>query len=105
MAHVSAETAERRRKNLEDVEKRAAYRKAHGLDKKRNGFAGWIGGGGGEEATASSTSVGGSEGVAKAAAAVAVGGQGEANSGDTADAMYTDWEGRKKLVKKWLGIW
>ncbi|EDN91585.1 hypothetical protein SS1G_00988 [Sclerotinia sclerotiorum 1980 UF-70] len=32
-AHVTAETMERRKHKVEDVAKRAAYRKAHGLDK------------------------------------------------------------------------
>ena len=39
-AHTTAETAERRRQRVEDVSKRAEYRKAHGLD-KNDGFGGW----------------------------------------------------------------
>ncbi|KAL8970540.1 MAG: hypothetical protein Q9183_001474 [Haloplaca sp. 2 TL-2023] len=38
--HVSAETAERRRKKVDDVQKRSRYRKAHGLEKEQ-GFGGW----------------------------------------------------------------
>ncbi|KAL3422439.1 hypothetical protein PVAG01_06595 [Phlyctema vagabunda] len=38
--HKSAETAERRRRKVEDVAKRGAYRKAHGLDKDES-FGGW----------------------------------------------------------------
>ncbi|KAA6415133.1 MAG: hypothetical protein FRX48_01885 [Lasallia pustulata] len=37
-AHISAETAERRRRKLEDVRKREEYRKAHGLDERQ----GWV---------------------------------------------------------------
>ncbi|KAL8738644.1 MAG: hypothetical protein Q9181_000590 [Wetmoreana brouardii] len=38
--HVSAETAERRKKKVDDVQKRSRYRKAHGLEKEQ-GFGGW----------------------------------------------------------------
>lgn len=38
--YVTAETMERRKRKVEDVAKRAAYRKAHGLDKDE-GFGGW----------------------------------------------------------------
>ena len=38
-AHQSAETAERRKRKVEDVEKRAEYRKAHGLEGE--GLGGW----------------------------------------------------------------
>jgi len=37
---VTAETQERRKRKVEDVQKRSAYRKAHGLDKDE-GFGGW----------------------------------------------------------------
>ncbi|KAL8945230.1 MAG: hypothetical protein Q9211_000240 [Gyalolechia sp. 1 TL-2023] len=39
--HVSAETAERRKKKVDDVQKRSRYRKAHGLENEQ-GFGGWI---------------------------------------------------------------
>lgn len=39
-AHVTAETQERRAHKAEDVAKRAAYRKAHGMDRDQ-GFGGW----------------------------------------------------------------
>ncbi|PBP21330.1 hypothetical protein BUE80_DR007907 [Diplocarpon rosae] len=38
--YVTAETMERRKRKVEDVAKRAAYRKAHGLDKD-DSFGGW----------------------------------------------------------------
>ncbi|PVH84571.1 hypothetical protein DL98DRAFT_512472 [Cadophora sp. DSE1049] len=38
--YVTAETMERRKRKVEDVAKRAAYRKAHGLDKDES-FGGW----------------------------------------------------------------
>lgn len=39
-AHVAAETQERRTRRVEDVAKRAQFRKAHGLD-GGEGFGGW----------------------------------------------------------------
>ncbi|MCJ1313083.1 hypothetical protein MMC25_006760 [Agyrium rufum] len=39
--YISAETAARRQKKIEDVKKRGRYRKAHGLD-KQEGFGGWM---------------------------------------------------------------
>ncbi|KAL8694389.1 MAG: hypothetical protein Q9218_000955 [Villophora microphyllina] len=38
--HISAETAERRKNKVDDVQKRSRYRKAHGLEKEQ-GFGGW----------------------------------------------------------------
>ena len=38
-AHVSAETAERRKRKVEDVQKRSEYRKKHGLETE--GVGGW----------------------------------------------------------------
>ena len=63
---TSEETAERRRKKVEDVEKRRRYRKAHGLEKDQ---------------ASESTSLDDSEGV------------------------YSDFEGRRRPIKKWFGIW
>jgi hypothetical protein len=42
------QTMERRKAKVEDVQKRDAYRKAHGLDKDE-GFGGWTARGAGEE--------------------------------------------------------
>jgi len=39
-AHVTAETMERRKHKVEDVAKRAAYRKAHGLDQIKDSVDG-----------------------------------------------------------------
>lgn len=40
MLHQSAVTAEKRKKNVDDVVKRSEYRKAHGLEQK-GGFGNW----------------------------------------------------------------
>jgi hypothetical protein len=71
--HVSLQTAERRKQNIDDVEKRREYRRAHGLE---------------EDEKSSSSGSTGEQGVER---------EGE--------QAYTDWEGKKRRVKKWLGIW
>jgi len=38
--YISAQTAERRKQKVDDVQKRSEYRKAHGLDKEGI-FGGW----------------------------------------------------------------
>lgn len=91
-AYVTAETQERRRKKVEDVQKRAEYRKAHGLDKDE-GFGGWT-------ARDDNEMMGpGLKGVANGAVA-----RGEEEMVNE-KGMYTDFEGRKRPLKKWLGIW
>ncbi|KAI9805448.1 MAG: hypothetical protein M1825_000699 [Sarcosagium campestre] len=94
-AAISAETADRRKRKVDDVQKRNQYRKAHGLDGEQ-GLGGWT--------AKSNDELLGPALPSKIprhepADAVAPG-----QSDKTADA-YTDWEGRKKPLKKWLGIW
>ncbi|KAF2813355.1 uncharacterized protein BDZ99DRAFT_460608 [Mytilinidion resinicola] len=92
VAYVSAQTAERRRKNVEDVTKRAEYRKAHGLDQNQ-GFGGW---------TAKSDDEMLGPGLRAADRIVAAEGDGAspvAGEDRPAEAAY------KKPLKKWLGIW
>ena len=101
-AAISAETAERRKKKVEDVQKRDRYRKAHGL--VNEGFGGWtaredkdavgpalkIEGAGGSFVAA--------EGADQEQVVAAMGRQADKNA-------YVDFEGRKRPVRKWLGIW
>ncbi len=61
--HTSAETAEKRRRKVEDAQKRKEFRRQLGLESPRPGT--------------------------------------EAGSG----TEYTDFEGKKRHVKKWFGIW
>ncbi|KAI4177345.1 MAG: hypothetical protein LQ343_000325 [Gyalolechia ehrenbergii] len=108
--HVSAETAERRKKKIDDVQKRSRYRKAHGLENEQ-GFGGW---------TAKSDA----ESLGPALPSQDFPGQVESSLRDrsapnnaetqpkTAPAAaaddqstYVDPAGRKRPVKKWLGIW
>lgn len=108
-ARISAETAERRRRKVEDVRKRGEYRKAHGLNKVE-GFGGWTARGEGEELGTGLKVVGAGAGVGAGqglggASVEGRDGEGEEESGTEQEAVYADWEGRKKPVKKWLGIW
>lgn len=108
--YISMQTAEYRRNKVDDVRKRAEYRKAHGLNEAEGVFGGWSArddksGEQGVKQTEAEVlgAVGNEMPVAKesqsvAAAAAAVDKEG-------AEEMYTDFEGRRKPIKKWLGIW
>lgn len=101
-AKISAETAERRRRGVEDVQKRSTYRIAHGLeDENSQGMGGW---------TAKSDE----ETLGSGAKARAVGrpvgvepGQEVETTGVVRDEERSEalYDNRKKPVKKWLGIW
>jgi hypothetical protein len=87
MQHNSEVTAERRRKKVEDVAKRAAYRKAHGLEGEK-GLGGW---------TSKESSV-----------AMVAGDPTEEKIGNVETVKqgeYVDFEGRRRPIKKWFGIW
>lgn len=90
---VSAETEEKRQRGVADAQKRAAYRKAHGIEV--GGIAGLLGMGvedPPEQQRRSAGVVQDAEGQVQAAA------QGDAGT-------YTDFQGKKKHVKRWFGIW
>lgn len=109
--HVSAETAERRRMNVDDVRKRSQYNAAHGIQ-ERSGFLG-LGGSvvGASESEVESEAVGG--GVQ-----AGLGADGRAMiAGTTSDhdavpgAGIADAAGlvanadQRQAKKKWFGIW
>ncbi|OOF99431.1 hypothetical protein ASPCADRAFT_126348 [Aspergillus carbonarius ITEM 5010] len=84
--HNSMETREKRRRRVDDAEKRRQYRIAHGLE---------------EPDERDEVKADGKEQVAvddQSPVAVEQQGQDEKN-------VYIDWEGNKRPVKKWLGIW
>jgi len=88
-AAVTAETQERRKRKVEDVAKRSAYRKAHGLD-KNEGFGGWM-------AKSDDQLLG---------PAIPLGES--KNEGEVATEQVPATEKaprERKPVKKWLGIW
>ncbi|KAL4870108.1 hypothetical protein BDV12DRAFT_166604 [Aspergillus spectabilis] len=79
--HTSVETRERRLRRVEDAEKRRQFRVAHGLEEP----AEKEGGNEGEEGVDDQSPV-----------ALEVQGEGQ---------EFVDFEGKKRPVKKWLGIW
>ena len=86
-AKNTAETMERRKRKVEDVQKRAAYRKAHGLDKDE-GFGGWT-------ARKDSETLG---------PAIPVADLPEVDEGE-AEGEPVQERRKKPPVRKWLGIW
>jgi hypothetical protein len=91
-AHVSAETAERRKRKVEDVQKRGEYRKAHGLDTD-TGFGGWTAKKDNED-LGPAIPIG--DGAANAEAGAAANGQ---------DGAVSVPIKEKKPLKMWFGIW
>ncbi|KAH8601008.1 hypothetical protein B0O99DRAFT_296032 [Bisporella sp. PMI_857] len=87
-AHTTAETQERRRQKVEDVAKRSAYRKAHGLDKDE-GFGGWM-------AKSDAESLGPAIPVGDVEGKIVA--EGEVREGEIVRQ-------KRPPVKKWLGIW
>jgi hypothetical protein len=88
-AHVTAETQERRKKKVEDVAKRSAYRKAHGLE-QTGVFGGWT-------AKTDEELLGPAIPLGEAA-----------SKGQLATEQVTTTEPvprERKPIKKWLGIW
>lgn len=91
-AHTTAETQERRKRKTEDVAKRAAYRKAHGLD-KNEGFGGWT-------VKTDEETLG--PGIAIGEAVLP---QAAETIGEPAPEQTQEVRQKKPHVKKWLGIW
>jgi hypothetical protein len=79
---TSQETAERRKKNIDDVQKKNSYRKAHGIVDEE-GLGPWKPL---EDRNALRHGAGMTDGSA-------------------AENTYVDWERKRRPVKKWLGIW
>jgi hypothetical protein len=106
--YTSQMTAAHRRQKVDDVRKRAEFRKAHGLDAQEGIFGGWSarGEGEGERVAVGKTDKGG---VADAAGVVGM----EMASQAKTSAEAVDKEGaeayagtrRRPVIKKWLGIW
>ena len=106
VARTSAETAEKRKSNIEDVQKRNTYRKAHGLETEDGqGLGVWKAPverevqGAVPDIDAATAMISTTPSANKSQASIS-----PENSDDRLNA-YADWEGRKRPVKKWLGIW
>lgn len=81
-------TREKRHQRVEDAEKRRRYRVAHGLEEEQEDKSK-----SGKEAAAAV------DDQSPVARDVDSTGQGQGRD------EYLDWEGNRKPVKKWLGIW
>lgn len=94
----SQEVAEMRQKRLDDIQKRNAYRKAHGI-KDPQGVWGF-----GRRLEYYDSK----EDVEKEVGEVAQAGDASPVSTEPAVAAkgeYVDFEGKRKPLKKWFGIW
>lgn len=97
---ITIQTDERRRKKLEDVEKRRLYRQAHGM-----GTMGL------DSIFSRKTQVSSSKGSSSEAEETKpihddslVGGSTVSPAEAPGQPTYVDWEGKRKPVKKWFGI-
>lgn len=91
---------------MEDVQKRSTYRIAHGLeDANSQGLGGWTAKND-EESLGSGAKADGAVGrPVGVEPGQEVEAEGVVNGGDRREGPLSDWEGRKKPVKKWFGIW
>ena len=91
---------------MEDVQKRNSYRIAHGLaDENGQGLGGWLAKSDNEVLSPGlkvDGAVGRPVGVEPGQEVET---KGRVKNGDGRESLNNDWEGRKKPVKKWLGIW
>ena len=102
VARTTAETQERRKRDVEDVQKRNTYRRAHGLaEENSQGMGGWKINGGAETGTPPPEP----DGVPTVPSIAEVAGLSDETSGSSKERPLADWRGPKKPVKKWFGIW
>ncbi|KAK5108393.1 hypothetical protein LTR62_008349 [Meristemomyces frigidus] len=102
--YISAQTAEKRKAKADDVQKRAAYRKAHGIGQEEGMFGGWTAREGPDAIEAAATKEG-SASISTAAGAEVLDASPVAPVVD-GNATYVDFEGKPQPAqKKWLGIW
>lgn len=94
---ITIQTDERRRKKLEDVEKRRLYRQAHGMGTM------------GLDSIFTKKNTQDSSSEAEETKPIADDnpvGQSAFSPGEASgQSTYVDWEGKRKPVKKWFGIW
>ncbi|KAK4551809.1 hypothetical protein LTR86_010895 [Recurvomyces mirabilis] len=101
---ISAQTAERRRQKTDDVQKRAEYRKAHGIGQEEGVFGGWTAKEDKDVLGPGLREAGGV--VAAEKIAVEDAGPVAMPAGRTVEETYVDFEGKPQVTKKkWFGIW
>ena len=106
VARTTAETQERRKGDLEDVQKRNTYRKAHGIaEENSQGMGGWKV----RDDVESGAPPLEPDGVPKRPSstdeAILSDGSAIDTSGSSKERPLSDWRGPRKPVKKWFGIW
>lgn len=99
--HNSNLVAEQRRRKVEDVQKRSQYRKAHGLEGENGDGEGGKGLFGWSAREKAPREEGDLQSPIAVDAVVPGGTAAAAAEGD----VYVDFEGKKRPVKKWFGIW
>lgn len=106
VARTTAETQERRKGDLEDVQKRNTYRKAHGIaEENSQGMGGWKVRGDVESGAPPLEPDGVPKGPSSTEEAILSDGSVIETSGSSKERPLSDWRGPKKPVKKWFGIW
>ncbi|KAF7187271.1 hypothetical protein HII31_11359 [Pseudocercospora fuligena] len=101
VAYVSAQTAEKRKQKVDDVKKRSAYRKAHGLDQEEGIFGGWTAK---SDEDAKGPALVGSPQVESEIAAETTIEHAASKPKGTAET-YIDFDGKEQPVqKRWFGI-
>jgi hypothetical protein len=88
-------TREKRHQRIEDAEKRRRYRIAHGLESPdEEGIA-----------LTKPTEGGQVDNQSPKAADIPEGDQSAEKIASAAEEEYMDFQGRKRPIKKWLGVW
>ena len=96
----------KRKRDMDDAQKRITYRRAHGLeDEDSQGLGGWLPTSGEKSSGSGAKAHGAFERPVGVEPGQEVEADGVMENGDTRVRPYNDLEGRKKPVKKWLGIW
>ncbi|KAG9551253.1 hypothetical protein KCU77_g4482, partial [Aureobasidium melanogenum] len=105
--YVSIQTAELRKNKVDDVRKRAEFRKAHGLNEEEGVFGGWSARDSGEKKEEGEIlgSVGNEMPVSKEVQKEREVLEATTVDKEGAGETYTDFEGKRRPIKKWLGIW
>ena len=107
--YISIQTAELRKNKVDDVRKRAEFRKAHGLNEEEGVFGGWTARDGGakkeEEKDEGLGALGNEMPVGKEVQKEREVLEATAVDKEGAEQTYTDFEGKRRPIKKWLGIW
>ncbi|KAF2722781.1 hypothetical protein K431DRAFT_221459 [Polychaeton citri CBS 116435] len=111
LAYVSADVAEKRKQNVDDVKKRSDYRKAHGMDDDKSGiFGGWSAKGDDDALGPALREGGASENSAQAreeldASPVAITATKGVQDAQLERGEFVDFQGQRQKAKAWYQFW